>query len=219
MRWTRGTRRYAPRVSEATEVDLAAAERMTFFSDAVVAIAITLLAIELPVPSGATDEELVAALREGWFEYLAFLISFWVIAHQWMAHHRVFRYVRRADAPLIGLNLFWLLLVVITPFLTKVITEGELTFLRFVMYAAAQAVQMGTFAVMIAVLTRRGWFAPAAPRSLTDRGWVNSVVGASGFLLSLPCFLVVGAWAFAVWALVPAVGGRLLARAGVIVTD
>jgi len=203
-------------MTEVSEVDVAAAERMTFFSDAVVAIAITLLAIDLPVPSGAGPAEFTASLREGWFEYLAVLISFAVIANHWAAHHRVFRYVRRADAPLVGLNLFWLLMVVVTPFLTRILTEGDVGFVQFSMYAVAQAVQMGTFAVMIAVLNRRGWFVARTPRSLTVRGWGNSLVGASGFLLSVPLFPLVGAWAFAVWALVPMLGGRLLQRAGVI---
>lgn len=212
-------RRYARSVAEVTEVDVAAAERMTFFSDAVVAIAITLLAIDLPVPSGATTEEFLASLREGWFEYLAFLISFVVIANHWGAHHRVFRYVRRADPPVVGLNMLWLLLVVLTPFLTRILTEGDVRFVQFAMYALAQAVQMGTFAVMIAVLSRRGWFAPATPRRLTTRGWMRSLVGVAGFLLSLPCFLVVGTWAFVLWALFPVLGGRLLVRTGVIARD
>jgi uncharacterized membrane protein len=212
-------RRYSPRVSQVTEVDVAAAERLTFFSDAVVAIAITLLAIELPVPSGATTAEFVASLGDGWFEYLAFLISFVVIASHWGAHHQVFRHVRRADPPLVGLNLFWLLLVVVTPFLTRILTEGEVHFVQFAMYAVAQATQMITFAAMIVVMNRRGWLGPAAPRSLTTRGWVGSLVGASGFLISLPFFLVVESWAFAVWALVPMLGIRLLRRAGVIVED
>jgi uncharacterized membrane protein len=205
-------------VSEVTEVDVAAAERLTFFSDAVVAIAITLLAIDLPVPTGATTQEFVAALQHGWFEYLAFLISFAVIANHWAAHHRVFRYVRRADAPLVSLNLFWLLMVVVTPFLTRILTDNEVGFIQFAMYAVAQAVQMSTFAAMIVVLNRRRWLAPDAPRSLTTRGWVRSMVGATGFLVSLPCFLVVGSWAFAVWAVVPWVGGWLLRRRDVIVS-
>jgi uncharacterized membrane protein len=204
-------------MAEVTEVDVAAAERLTFFSDAVVAIAITLLAIDLPVPSGATAADFLASLGEGWFEYLAFLISFAVIASHWQAHHRVFRYVRRADSPLVGLNLFWLLMVVVTPFLTRILTEGDVQFVQFTMYAVAQAVQMTTFAVMIAVLARRGWFAAGTPRSLTVRGWVGALLGAAGFLLAVPLFPLVGAWAFAVWALVPALGGRLLRRAGVIV--
>ncbi len=200
-------------------VTAAAAERMTFFSDAVVAIAITLLAIDLPVPRGEGSAQVWDSLVANSFEYLAFLISFVVIANHWMVHHRVFRWVRRADPPVVGLNLFWLLLVVITPFLTKVITEGDLGFLRFALYAGAQALQACTMALIITVLAGRGWFAPGTPRPLTDRGYLRSLVVASGFLVSLPLFPLVGAWAFAIWALVPNVVGRILRARGVIVPD
>ncbi|MHA6784860.1 TMEM175 family protein [Pseudonocardia saturnea] len=202
--------------SESPEVDRGAAERMTFFSDAVVAIAITLLAIDLPLPEGETSAQLVASVGENGFEYLAFVISFVVIADHWAAHHRVFRWVRRADPPVVWLNMLWLFLVVINPFLTRVLTEGDMELARFAPYAVAQAVQMLALATMVAVISRRGWFAPDAPRSLTTRGWVRSLVLAGGFLLSLPVFLLVGTWAFAVWAVVPIVGGRLLRRAGVV---
>src|SRR3712207_632078 len=93
------------------EVAAAAAERLTFFSDAVVAIAITLLAIELPVPRGETTAELLASVRQESFEYLSFLISFVVIGTHWRIHHSVFRHVRRADGPVVPLSLLWLLLI------------------------------------------------------------------------------------------------------------
>ena len=85
-------------VTELEEADprAVAAERMTFFADAVIAIAITLLALELPVPRGVdikTNAQLWSALAEGRQEYLAFLISFVVIGTHWSAHHRIFRYV------------------------------------------------------------------------------------------------------------------------------
>lgn len=194
----------------------AAAERMTFFSDAVVAIAITLLAIDLPVPDGATSAELGNGLVENSFEYVAFLISFLVIANHWTLHHRVFGYVRRADPPLVQLNLLWLLLIVINPFLTRIITEGELGFPRFSLYAGAQALQMLTFALMIAVLSSRGWFTAQVPAALNRRGWVRSVLNAAAFLVSVPLYPLLGPWAFGVWALVPLFGGRLLERTGTI---
>jgi uncharacterized membrane protein len=145
------------------EVAEAAAERMTFFSDAVVAIAITLLAIELPLPEGETSAQVWDGLVENSFEYLAFLISFLVIANHWIVHHRMFRWVRRADAPVVQLNLLWLLCIVINPVLTEIVTEGNLEFLSFSMYAVAQAVQLLALALMISVLARRGWFAPGTP--------------------------------------------------------
>jgi uncharacterized membrane protein len=195
-------------------VAAAAAERMTFFSDAVVAIAITLLAIELPVPEGETVAELWAGLQHDAFEYLAFVISFLVIANHWSAHHRIFRWLRRAEPPLVQLNFLWLFLVVINPFLTRIITEGDLNWLRFGLYAVAQALMMLTIAVTIAVGARRGWFAADAPRWLTDRGWVRSTVGAFAFAVSVPLYPLLGQWAFAVWILVPVVTGRLLRLRG-----
>src|SRR4051812_6059773 len=77
------------------------AERMIFFSDAVVAIAMTLLALELPVPSGHRNDEVLRQLREGGEEYIAFLISFAVVGVQWFSHHRLFEYVARLGGGLL----------------------------------------------------------------------------------------------------------------------
>jgi TMEM175 potassium channel family protein len=199
-----------------TEAARAAAERLTFFSDAVVAIAITLLAIDLPVPEGNSVEELLASLEANSYEYLAFVISFLVIANHWTIHHRVFGWVRRVDGPVIRLNLFWLLLVVVNPFLTRVLTEGDSNILRFGMYATAQALMMLALAGMIATVARRHWFAADAPESLTRHGYLRSLLGAAVFVVSVPAYLLIGQWAFAIWALGPILGGWLLRSTGVV---
>jgi uncharacterized membrane protein len=192
------------------EAAVAAAERMTFFSDAVVAIAMTLLAIDLPVPAGDSAAELLASLRANSFEYLAFVISFLVIANHWTIHHRVFGWVRHVDGSVIRLNLFWLFLVVINPFLTRVLTEGDSNVLRFGMYAVAQALMMFAFAAMVAIVARRHWFAAEAPADLTDHGYLRSLLTAVAFLVSVPAYLLIGQWAFVIWAVVPVLGPRLL---------
>jgi uncharacterized membrane protein len=76
------------------EVDFAAAERLTFFSDAVVAIAITLLALELPVPHNGSTTEVLHEMDNHLMAYVAFFISFAVIGQHWAAHHAVFRWIR-----------------------------------------------------------------------------------------------------------------------------
>lgn len=196
-----------------TEAASAAAERLTFFSDAVVAIAITLLAIDLPVPEGNSVEELLASLTANAFEYLAFIISFLVIANHWTIHHRIFGWVRRVDDAVIRLDIFWLLLVVVNPFLTRVLTEGDSNVLRFGMYAVAQALMMLAIAGMVATVARRHWFADDAPAYLmTPRGYLLLVLSAAAFLVSVPAFLLIDQWAFAIWAVVPLVGGRLAHR-------
>jgi uncharacterized membrane protein len=71
-----------------------AVDRMTFFSDNVVAIASTLLAIDLPVPTGATVSRFWSSVRHNGGHYFAFAISFVAIAAAWSHHHDIFRYAR-----------------------------------------------------------------------------------------------------------------------------
>ena len=101
-------------------------ERIVFFSDAVFAIAITLLALEIRLP--ATDElltnsELSAQLAGMWHEYLAYFISFMVIGTFWVAHHRKFRYIIRYDNRLMFLNLLLLMMVAFVPFPSSIISK------------------------------------------------------------------------------------------------
>jgi uncharacterized membrane protein len=108
------------------EFDAKAAERLTFFSDAVVAIAITLLAIDLPVPEGSTLSKFLTSVGHDDGHYVAFLISFAAIAAAWFDHHDLFRYVRGTDARLKVLNIWWLLSIVLNPFATKLlIVSGQ----------------------------------------------------------------------------------------------
>ncbi|MEO3938281.1 TMEM175 family protein [Dermatophilaceae bacterium Soc4.6] len=102
-----------------------AADRFVFFSDAVVAIALTLLAIELPVPEGASASELAAAFAQGFSEYLAFVISFLVIFLHWDGHHRSFRHLTDSPPALVRWHGLWLFSIVLTPFVTKAFTGGD----------------------------------------------------------------------------------------------
>jgi uncharacterized membrane protein len=101
--------------------EAAAIERIVFFSDAVMAIAITLLAIDLrlPIVAGATDQSFMEQLVGLAPKYLAFVISFAVIGVYWIAHHRMFRFVVAWDGGLLALNLLYLFFVVQLPFVAS----------------------------------------------------------------------------------------------------
>lgn len=182
---------------------LIAAERLVFFTDAVVAIAITLLALELPVPEGDTSQELLASLGANSFAYLTFLISFLVIGAHWRAHHSVFRYLHGVDSAFVKLTLVWLLIIVATPFLTEVIREGGLDVVRFGLYALAQALLLIVFDTMQWVARRRGLFVAGTPSRIAGQSWWQSIASPGGFLVSIPLFPLIGAWAFVLWAVVP----------------
>ena len=93
-------------------------ERLVYFSDAVFAIAITLLALEIRLPE--TQEPTTRELRDALLgllpQFYGFAISFWIIAVYWLAHHRIFRYIRVDDRRLQVINLLFLMWIVLAPY-------------------------------------------------------------------------------------------------------
>ncbi|WP_254509218.1 TMEM175 family protein [Anatilimnocola floriformis] len=100
-------------------------ERLEYFSDAVIAIAATLLSVDLKAPradvlSGTT---LLEALVQQWPSYLAFAVSFLFIGISWAAHHDMFNYVRRTNHMMLILNLMFLMGIALQPFSTALLAE------------------------------------------------------------------------------------------------
>ena len=108
-------------------------ERFTFFVDAVFAITITLLVIEIkpPVIPDPTDSLLWHSIAAMGFKFLGFVISFGIVGHYWSVHHRIFGYVIKNSTSLIWLNLGFLLTVVTLPFSAGLLGEySSMTNLR-----------------------------------------------------------------------------------------
>jgi uncharacterized membrane protein len=96
--------------------------RMEAFSDGVFAIAITLLVLEIAVPSGSEDDLLDAVLDQ-WPSYLAYLVSFATIGAVWLEHTVITEFLDRANSVLIRLNLLLLMVVSFLPFPTRLLGE------------------------------------------------------------------------------------------------
>ena len=94
--------------------------RIASFSDGVYAIAITLLTLQLDVPTSGDLAQGLAALAPF---FLSFVLSFLVIGMYWMAHHRLFAVVERYDARFIWLNMLVLFFIVLQPFTTSLVAE------------------------------------------------------------------------------------------------
>ena len=112
-------------------------ERLILFTDAVFAIAITLLVIEIRVPElhHATESDAVQGLLRLIPKFIGFFISFFVIAIYWVAHHRIFRFVHRLDNTLIWINMFFLLGIVLMPFTTAYQSEYSLLRTPWILYS------------------------------------------------------------------------------------
>lgn len=135
-------------------------DRIIFFSDAVFAIAITLLAVNLRVPNtGAfhAAHELHKAIP-GIF---SFVVSFAVIAFFWIGHHGIFRYITAFDRPLIALNLVFLGTIAFLPFPTDLLSASSAQSAAVIFYAACCTLAgLGEAAIWL--------YATRAPAGLTD---------------------------------------------------
>jgi TMEM175 potassium channel family protein len=88
------------------------------FTDGVMAVAITLLVLNLEVPdvpAGQLDDALVDLFPS----LIAYLLAFGLIGRFWIIHHRLFETLRQFDALLMALNLGFLALIVLVPFATE----------------------------------------------------------------------------------------------------
>jgi uncharacterized membrane protein len=115
-------------------------DRIVFFSDAVFAIAITILVLDIRVPDGLSPVQLPTQVLGLAPKYLSYAISFLVLAVYWQVHHRVFRPIRRYDGTLVWLNFLFLMAVAFLPFPTSLLGEYGGQRVSVAVYAANAAV-------------------------------------------------------------------------------
>jgi uncharacterized membrane protein len=109
-----------------SSIDDRGLDRILSLSDGIFAFAITLLVLNLTIPTlnqAATSTDLLSSLWTESSKFIAYVVSFYVISNYWLAHHRVFRYVKKYDSRLIQLNLLFLLFITLVPFFTQLISS------------------------------------------------------------------------------------------------
>jgi uncharacterized membrane protein len=134
--------------------------RTEAFSDGVFAIAITLLVLDLVVPTHAEAAEhgLGHALAGEWPAYFAYVVSFLIIGIIWVNHHAMFERVRFVDRPVLFANLFLLLTVSLIPFPTRLLadylTADEGSHLAAAVYSGTMFLMGLSYAVLWVRLSR-----------------------------------------------------------------
>lgn len=99
--------------------------RVLALSDGVFAIIITLLVLEIHVPDLAQGQSLEHAIREVRPSFIAFLISFVIVAISWAGHRDLFALIRHTDRALVWLNFAYLLPLSIIPFGASLLARYE----------------------------------------------------------------------------------------------
>jgi uncharacterized membrane protein len=129
------------------------------------AIAITLLILEISVPHPEDGQSFADALKHEWPSFFGFALSFFTIGIMWMNHHELFRDIERVDPGLLVLNLVLLLCISFVPFSTAVLAEN----LNNPDHRApATVLYSGTFTVTAIVFNVLWWYV-AYQRRLIDR--------------------------------------------------
>lgn len=116
-------RRPAPAESATSVRGAEGNERLVFFSDAVFAIAITLLVLEIKVPEHIPEGGLVGLLPELLPKLAGHVVSFIVLGIYWVGHHNMFMHIKRHDRTLLWLNHLFLLCIASMPFVAGLITH------------------------------------------------------------------------------------------------
>jgi uncharacterized membrane protein len=116
--------------------------RTLALSDGIFAIAMTLLAFQIQPPDlhGSEIHHLASVLGALGNRYFVYVLSFAVIGTLWLAHHRIFRNVRRADEALMSLNVLFLMAVAALPFPSAVMGLYGSQRTAVVLYASSMAV-------------------------------------------------------------------------------
>jgi uncharacterized membrane protein len=179
------------------EARLPPSDRMVAFTDAAVAIALTLLVLPLVdlVPEAArSGEPAVEVVTRNLAPIGSFLLSFVVIARFWATHHRLFGYEHRLTRTLVQLNMLWVLTIAVLPFPTEMISSLDSHGFVTPFYLAVLLVCSATLTTM-AITMRR-----TAVRDGDDDGVPEPFV--TGLLSSTATFVI----ALVVALLVPSLG-------------
>lgn len=185
--------------------------RVGAFSDGVFAIAITLLTLNLAVPT-VPGSELGHALRDLEDNFVAYLIGFAVMGRFWYGHHKLFSRLARSDSRLVTTNLAMLATIALMPFTTALIGSYDepLAIAAYALNVALAAILDGVTEVVAAsdgLFEHQQGSVEQARRAMT-----SAAATAALFVLSIPLAYLVAPKA-ALWSwllLIPM--GRVLGR-------
>jgi TMEM175 potassium channel family protein len=174
-------------------------DRVVNFSDGVFAISATVLVLSISVPSSlkgpGLDNKVWGAFQDALPQIFAYALSFFIIGRTWLAHHRMFKIVRRLDGRFIALNLVVLGLVALLPFPTEV--YGEYTSARpaLIVYAAAiSASGLASVALWWYATHDNRLIDPSTPREWMAHAHLRGLTLPAVFLTSIPVsFISIGA--------------------------
>jgi uncharacterized membrane protein len=151
-------------------------ERLVNLTDAALAITLTLMMLEIRLPSSAgemDDGALVAALLRLLPQIYAYALSFVVVGLFWIGHRQKFRHLARADTVVVWLDIAFLLVLGLVPFVTALLAENAGR-VATIAYAAVMASLSVVLLILWSYAVAAGLIDPATSAESRRRGyWVS----------------------------------------------
>ena len=147
--------------------------RAEAFSDGVLAVAITLLALDLHVEATGHGT-LVHQLGQTWPSFVAYVVSFFVIGVIWVNHHALFTLIDRVDRVLLFENLVLLMFVTTLPFTTSTLADfisegGSSARWAVLLYGVSNIGMAFSFTVMLGRIVHHGLLVHPVPPDVGNR--------------------------------------------------
>jgi len=177
------------------------------FSDGVIAIAITLLVLEINVPH-TKQGDLLDALAKQWPSYVAFILSFVTIGIMWVSHHSMFERIGFVDRKLLFINLLLLMGIAFLPFPTELVATyvregGSNSHIAAAVYSLTLVAIGIAFSSMWWHLVKRPWLlAAGVPTDRTRVAFKRSLVGPGLYLLTVGLAFISAPACFVAYALI-----------------
>ncbi len=176
--------------------------RLEAFSDGVIAVAITLLALDLAV-AGPGHGPLLRQLGEHWPSFIAYLISFFTIGIIWVNHHELVKNIAVVDRTILYLNLVLLLFVVAIPFATSTMAKyltsnNQDAHVAMVIYGLAFEGMALSFAAIFVWTLGEGRLLQPVPEGARGAAWLRFSIGGAVYLVAIVVALISAPAALAV---------------------
>lgn len=181
--------------------------RLEAFSDGVLAIAITLLVLEIKAPHLEASQDVRAtllALLALTPKFVSYLLSFVFIAVFWVNHHQFFRLVRQVDAGLLWRNILLLLALSFIPFPTGMIGEYPRNPVALALFALVLMVAGIAFNLMWRHSQARRLFHTDVSAPLVERAKIHGLVGPALYALAAVMAFMLPAAAWIMFIAIPA---------------
>lgn len=161
------------------------AGRMEAFSDGVIAIIVTIMVLDLRPPEAASP----LALFHLWPTFLAYVLSFTLVATYWVNHHHLLHAARAVEADVLWLNIHWLFWLSLTPFATAYLGATRGAAFATLVYSALSAVLAFSYLLLTRAVTRRNAHVPEV-RALASKRQTKNILSMAAILAAMPAAYV-----------------------------